>query len=149
MSTIQKHGSGFTIVELLIVIVVIGILAAITVVAYNGVSTKAKTTAAKSAAAAVAKKAEVYKVETGSYPVLSTDLTAAGASASYFLSGVTFLSAMPGTAPADPSSVILTKCDNSGGLTGGTGNQVAYWDYTAGGITSIDVGAFTGCTLAV
>lgn len=32
-----KSRSGFTIVELLIVIVVIGILAAVTIVAYNGV----------------------------------------------------------------------------------------------------------------
>ncbi len=35
---------GFTIVELLIVIVVIGILAAITIVAYNGVQSRARTT---------------------------------------------------------------------------------------------------------
>jgi type IV pilus assembly protein PilA len=34
---------GFTIVELLIVIVVIGILAAITIVAYNGIRTRART----------------------------------------------------------------------------------------------------------
>ncbi|MFZ2835698.1 Type II secretion system protein G precursor [compost metagenome] len=34
--------SGFTIVELLIVIVIIGILAAITVVAYNGIQDRAK-----------------------------------------------------------------------------------------------------------
>lgn len=33
----QSNSRGFTIVELLIVIVVIGILAAITIVAYNGI----------------------------------------------------------------------------------------------------------------
>jgi prepilin-type N-terminal cleavage/methylation domain-containing protein len=38
----QKRQSGFTIVELLIVIVVIGILAAITIVSFNGVTAKAK-----------------------------------------------------------------------------------------------------------
>lgn len=41
----NKHQTGFTIVELLIVIVVIGILAAITIVAYNGVQNKANDTA--------------------------------------------------------------------------------------------------------
>ena len=37
---------GFTIVELLIVIVVIAILAAITIVAYNGIQNQAKAAAA-------------------------------------------------------------------------------------------------------
>lgn len=38
----MKKQHGFTIVELLIVIVVIGILAAITIVAYNGLQARAK-----------------------------------------------------------------------------------------------------------
>ena len=37
----NKNKNGFTIVELLIVIVVIGILAAITIVAYNGIQARA------------------------------------------------------------------------------------------------------------
>ena len=37
----HKNGTGFTIVELLVVIVVIGILAAITIVAFNGISNRA------------------------------------------------------------------------------------------------------------
>ncbi len=41
----RKNQSGFTIVELLIVIVVIAILATITVVAFNGVQDRAKATA--------------------------------------------------------------------------------------------------------
>ena len=41
MSSKRKRQTGFTIVELLIVIVVIGILAAITVVAYNGIQERA------------------------------------------------------------------------------------------------------------
>lgn len=44
----NKQQSGFTIVELLIVIVVIGILAAITIVAYNGIQTKASDARMKS-----------------------------------------------------------------------------------------------------
>jgi prepilin-type N-terminal cleavage/methylation domain-containing protein len=44
----QRKSHGFTIVELLIVIVVIGILAAITVVAYNGVQDRARVSRANS-----------------------------------------------------------------------------------------------------
>jgi len=60
--------NGFTIVELLIVIVVIGILAAITIVAFNGVQDKARDASAKSAATQAYKKLETYKTLNGAYP---------------------------------------------------------------------------------
>ncbi len=55
-----RKKSGFTIVELLIVIVVIAILAAITVVAYNGIQNRAKDTALQSAAAQTGKRVLTY-----------------------------------------------------------------------------------------
>ena len=59
-----KHRqSGFTIVELLIVIVVIAILAAITVVAFNGVQNRARSSAAVSAATQVAKTLKLWQVD--------------------------------------------------------------------------------------
>ena len=51
-----KKQTGFTIVELLIVVVVIAILASITIVSYNGISTRAKESAAQSAISQVLKK---------------------------------------------------------------------------------------------
>lgn len=59
---------GFTLVELLIVIVVIGILAAITIVAYNGVQTKAENSKTLSAVTAWAKTIRMYHIETGNWP---------------------------------------------------------------------------------
>lgn len=44
----MRRRSGFTIVELLIVIVVIGILAAISIAAYNGIQERARVNSAKS-----------------------------------------------------------------------------------------------------
>ena len=53
---------GFTIVELLIVVVVIAILAAITIVSFNGIQNRAKASAAQSAASQVTKKVMTYAV---------------------------------------------------------------------------------------
>ena len=60
-----KHDQGFTIVELLIVVVVISILAAITVVAYNGISKQAKLASRDATISQWKQKSEVYKVENG------------------------------------------------------------------------------------
>ncbi len=61
--------TGFTIVELLVVIVVIAILAAITIVAYNGIQNRAKDSAAQAEAAQVTQKILSYAVEhSDAYP---------------------------------------------------------------------------------
>jgi len=59
---------GFTIVELLIVVVVIAILAAITVVSYNGIKSQAERAATQSAIEQATKKILTYKVMSGSLP---------------------------------------------------------------------------------
>src|SRR5665647_2625998 len=63
---------GFTIVELLIVIVVIGILATLTIVAYTGIQDRAKTASLQSDLAQASKQLEIYKfsASTGEqYPI--------------------------------------------------------------------------------
>ena len=72
----QKTKSGFTIVELLIVIVVIAILAAITIVAFNGIQERARVSAVSSALTQANKKIAVYQVDNpGQFP---TDLASIG-----------------------------------------------------------------------
>lgn len=65
----SRRQSGFTIVELLIVIVVIAVLAAITVVAYNGVQNRARQAKAQSDIASVLRVIEAYNAEKGYYPL--------------------------------------------------------------------------------
>ena len=58
----RKQQLGFTIVELLIVIVVIAILAAISIVAYNGIQNRAKVTKANSDLVTLRKAIEVARL---------------------------------------------------------------------------------------
>lgn len=65
-----KKTPGFTIVELLIVIVVIAILAAITIVAYNGIQNRARVSSTAAAINNVQKKIATYQVDnTDSVPL--------------------------------------------------------------------------------
>lgn len=87
----QRYGhhllraNGFTIVELLIVVVVIAILAAITIVSYNGITQRANAASAQSAAQQAMEKLAAYAITNNdTYP---PDLATAGISAS---SGVTY-----------------------------------------------------------
>jgi len=65
---VYKHQSGFTIVELLVVIVVIGILAAVTIVAYNGVQERARIASVSGALNQANKKLNIYQVDNAVYP---------------------------------------------------------------------------------
>lgn len=75
MTVWAQKQKGFTIVELLIVVVVIAILAAITIVAYNGIQSRAKDSAAQLTADQATKKLLVYKVTNGgNYPADAAEL---------------------------------------------------------------------------
>lgn len=72
---IRKNQQGFTIVELLVVIVVIGILAAVSIVAYQGIQSRANASAVKSDLSNFAKRLALEKSKTGTYPYpLTADL---------------------------------------------------------------------------
>lgn len=63
----QKSEGGFTLVELLVVIVILGILAAVAVFAVGGVTDKGKESACKADLNSVATASEAYYAKNGSY----------------------------------------------------------------------------------
>ncbi len=78
MPTKIKDTRGFTLVELIIVIVVIGILAAIILVAYSGVTANARESAAKSDLSNFYKKLAIYKARNGEYPSSAAEMKSLG-----------------------------------------------------------------------
>lgn len=69
---------GFTIVELLIVIVVIAILAAITVVAYKGIQGRANDSSVQTGLSDDFKKFALFSVDAGSFPKNANDVQTVG-----------------------------------------------------------------------
>lgn len=67
-SHLKRFALGFTIVELLVVIVVIAILAAITIVAYNGITKQAVEASMKSDLRSATNQLELDRTEDGVYP---------------------------------------------------------------------------------
>jgi len=145
---LAKNQKGFTIVELLIVIVVIGILAAITIVAFNGVQNRGKFSSAQSAANAVVKKLEAWNSVQGSYPTYCqfvTGTTNPGGTTP--TSGVGVGTCTAGTTAGPPEARLenansitpvaasVTAANGTSVVqvapTSATGARVSYWNYTA------------------
>lgn len=129
--------SGFTIVELLIVVVVIAILAAITIVAYNGIQDRAKNSAMQSDVTSFAKKIESVKAQstTETYP---DTLAAAGITAT----GVNyFYSALDNSFCVSKGSGTLQYSASSSRLTAtagdcGTGDMAGWYKMNGNGTDS-------------
>ena len=65
----MRKAYGFTIVELLIVIVVIAILAAITITTYSGIQQRSRDVARQSDVTTIQKALELYRMDNGRFPV--------------------------------------------------------------------------------
>ncbi|MDB5170692.1 MAG: fimbrial protein pilin [Candidatus Saccharibacteria bacterium] len=68
MISLNKNNKGFTIVELLIVIVVIGILALLVITTYSGIQAKARNSKRQTDLASLQTHLEAFYNENGYYP---------------------------------------------------------------------------------
>ena len=161
---LRQKDSGFTIVELLVVIVVIGILAAITIVSYTGITSRANTTKAQSNAASVQSVAEVFFTENNRYPALTTEF--ATTVATKVPAGINIAIGFPGTSGAFTGTMstlwgttitaanfnntvtwaCLTSCTNA------TGGRITYYDFStqtqATNVVYVGQGSVTGTFVA-
>ncbi len=122
---------GFTIVELLIVIVVIGILAAIVIVAYNGAQGRARDSQRLSDVETIRKALEIYKINNGAYPNSVPTANAGGWEVSTNgTSATNFLSALVSSNGVSRIPVDPTNTGNAANLNPGWNvNEYEYFYY--------------------
>lgn len=143
MQVKNNTNAGFTIVELLIVIVVIAILAAISIVAYTGIQNRGKTSSGQTNASQVAKKAEVAYSLDSAYPANVAGFTNEAALTGLTVvnySGTDTNAGYPGAVGnySDGTKVIYRRVNANGGC-------VYYWDYQANNEKGITFGSQASC----
>ena len=164
----QTKSRGFTIVELLIVIVVIAILAAITIVAYNGIQNRAKTSAGQAGTNVLIKKVAAFNTVNSAYPsycqLITNSLVPTGTAPVAPATGVGSCAAgganAGGESKLDNTASYMLATDNIGAgytqavsnnnaiigyyLCGtNTGANIYYWDFTTSSVKEVSSGA--GC----
>lgn len=117
MNARRNTRPGFTIVELLIVIVVIAILAAVTIVAYNGISNRATDSRRASDIAAIKRMLLIYHNDHGGLPMTGAGKYTgtniyAGWDSSHSPTWLAFLKPTNPVIPVDPVNTLTTADTN-------------------------------------
>ncbi|EGR0260870.1 pilin [Vibrio cholerae] len=117
----NKQQQGFTLIELMIVVAIIGVLAAVAIPAYKSYVAKSEAATAAATVRGLLTNIDMYQQEVGSFP---TDITKVG--------GTTTMNAFGSIALASTvSGGTATFTFTDGALkTGGTGNTAAKIIYT-------------------
>lgn len=125
---------GFTIVELLIVIVIIAILAAITIVAYNGIQARARASAVLSDIDQVHRLVQLYYAEHGAYPQTGATTLVHGTSGP---PARTDANCTVGSAQTDWVPGLSVSLPQSNQATRGARNMRACYMYVSDGVSYV------------
>lgn len=128
----KDNCQGFTLVELMITVIIVGVLAAVAIPLYQGNVTRAKATEADAALGTVRTALRVYLAENGAYPIaasatrvdsIGVDLASSDLNGKYFtVSDYTYTSSdgvsytIKATGSGDQSG-INRQIDQDGNLT--------------------------------